>query len=114
MKRVITTSIAAFGFAALTSTAFAQTGAETASAKTKGMSKCMSAARSYHDRDARLFLNNKGTVQTVEGKKVYRVKGWVYRDGERIGVTHECSPAARNKVAMRVRYDVDEGQVADL
>ncbi|MEM7000075.1 MAG: hypothetical protein AAF529_04770 [Pseudomonadota bacterium] len=81
------------------------------SPKNAAVAGCVDAVKGYHARDARLFLNNKAGYREVDGTRFITVKGWVWRNGERVKVTHECSNFANGGLAMHVQFD-DETQVA--
>ena len=72
------------------------------------MPVCVNAIRQHHPKRARLFLNNKTYFSVSNGRRYLNVTGWVWKGGERIRVTHQCSDAGRNQVGLRVIYEGNE------
>lgn len=82
-----------------------------ASAKNETVSSCVEAIQSYHAKSARLFLNNKANYREVDGRRFLRVQGWVWKNGERVRVSHECTNTSIDDLALNVVF-ADEVQVA--
>ena len=114
MKNALTQTIVATGISVLSFSALADTTLFTSqksvtnSPQLKGMAECVGAIRGYHDSEAKLFINNKASSRDVGDSRVFTVKGWVWRDGERVQVTHHCAAADGNKVALRIQYTGEE------
>ncbi len=83
------------------------------SPKSKVISSCVKAIRSYHPKTARLFLDQRGTFSTQNGMPVFGINGYVWKNGERVQVTHKCVvPEAGPGLALNVLYS-GEDQIAD-
>lgn len=115
MKKQTINTIAGLGFALAASFTHADTfvGSESAggSQKNKVIASCVDAIQRYHDKDARLFLNNKASYREVNGQRVLNVQGWAWKDGDRVRVNHQCSTQAHGELALNVVF-ADDIQVA--
>ena len=82
------------------------------SPRNSAVADCVDTVRKYHTREARLFLSNKGSVRAMEDGFAVSVRGWVWRDGERTRVMHECVIRRdSDKIALNINYD-SETQLA--
>ena len=116
--RLLSTAIAlgaALSLSAVAGSALADTTVASASSgyspKSASIAQCVEAIQQHHDTDARLFLNNKANYREVEGARILSVQGWVWRNGERVGVTHQCTTQAKTQLALNVVY-AEETQIA--
>ena len=82
-----------------------------ASAKNETVAACVDAIQAYHSKEARLFLNNKATYREVNGNRYLSVQGWVWKNGDRVKVSHECTNTSMDDLALNVVF-TDEVQVA--
>ena len=82
--------------------------AKPASPKNVAIAACVEAIQGYHSRDAKLFLNNKASYRNVDGRRSLSVTGWVWRNGERVRVSHECSNVDMGEVALSVVFAGEE------
>ncbi len=81
------------------------------SPKNETIAACVDAIQSYHPTAARLFLNNKANYREVDGRRFLSVQGWVWKNGDRVRVSHECTNTTMNDLAINVVF-ADEVQVA--
>lgn len=95
MKNLTQTVITTAGFTLLMGVAQA----EIVTAKTnqsfvkakqsKVISSCIDAIEKHHRKEARLFLNRAGQFRSG-ADRAFEIQGWVWKDGERVQVTHDC------------------------
>lgn len=79
------------------------------SPKNQAIAQCIDAIQGYHATEARLFLNNKASYAEVEGERVLNVNGWVWKSGERVKVSHQCTTRSSRQVAINVIF-AEEGR----
>ena len=108
MKSRLVNTIASASLIALSGTALAGTtvssGHKAISANKSGIAQCVSAVRKYHDSSAKLMLSHRGSVRQLESDKVYTVNGYVWKDGDRVAVSHQCRPVSARRVALQIEY----------
>ena len=117
MNQAIKNIIAGAGITFAANVAFADTTLASKplnnSPKNVAIAQCVDAIQNYHDSSAKLFLNNKASYREVNGTRVLSVNGWVWRDGERVRVSHQCSATqVGENIALNVVYEGDT-QIAD-
>ena len=117
MNKQFTNIIAGAGLSIAANAAFADitVASETreGSPKHVAIAQCVDAIQHYHDSSAKLFLNNKASYREVNDSRVLSVNGWVWRDGERVKVSHQCTATeVDEQIALNVVYEGDT-QIAD-
>ena len=79
----------------------------------KFISSCVDAIEDYHDRDARLFLNQRGSLSRINGMRSFQIHGWIWKDGARARATHDCAVHDGGEgLLVRVSYP-EATEVAD-
>ena len=70
----------------------------------RSIGECIGAIQDHHPKAARLFLDHRARADVVNGEKVYSISGWVWRDGERVRVSHQCRQYGADSLALNVIY----------
>jgi len=83
-----------------------------ASLKDASIAACVSAIQEYHTEDAKLFLSNKAMYREENGERILSVNGWVWKNGERVRVSHQCASGSK-QLALNVQFD-NQVQIADV
>ena len=58
---------------------------------------CVSAIEDYYDSDAGLTLKRRGSLSKGGDVRSYRIDGWIWRNGSRAQITHNCVANADGK-----------------
>ncbi len=72
------------------------------------VARCVDAVKRYHDRGARLHLKHRARYFEQHGERVLNLDGWVWKDGSRVKVSHQCvQPVGGTRLALNVAFDSD-------
>lgn len=66
---------------------------------------CVTEIERHWPRQAKLVLSKRARVQEYDGDKILIVPGWVWHNGKRVSVTHECLAIPEKHVALNVSFD---------
>ena len=70
---------------------------------------CVETIQRYQHKDAKLMLLNKGYVRVENGWRSFSVDGWVWRNGDRVKVSHECvAHNGTDRLALNVSFAGDQ------
>ena len=69
---------------------------------------CVRKIQRHWPTSARLVLAQRATVQEYDGDKILIVRGWVWHEGNRETVTHECMAIPERQTALNVRFEDSE------
>ena len=84
-----------------------------ASPKNSTIARCIKAVKDYHAREARLHLKHRARYFEQDGEQVLNLEGWVWKDGSRVKVSHQCVQLLdASRLALNVAFE-DETQIAE-